>query len=105
MALDTRSEIECLTFDSPVYASGNYRGIASFPEELSEDFKALQKFLKEASAARQTLLDAMAHYKSSKKMFTELPWSEDFYPEQEKKPACNIVPVSTIAVANELMRL
>lgn len=103
IAFDTYSDINSLSFDKPVYASGNHRGLASFPEELSEDFKALQKFLKEASTARQTLLDAMAHYKSSKKMFAELPWSEDFYPEQEKKPACNIVPVSTIAAANELM--
>lgn len=101
VSFQTRSEIGTIELEKPIL--GASYTIYNADTLFADEYKAVIKLLKEASAARQTLLDAMAHYKSSKKMFSELPWSEDFYPEQEKKPACNIVPVSTIVAANELM--
>lgn len=104
IAFDTRKDITMLTFQGEtVYAPKDYKGCAQWPEELNGELKEFTNFLKEASQARQTLIDAMVHYKSTNKMFAELPWAEQFYPEQEKKTACNIVPVSTIAAANDLM--
>lgn len=103
VAFDTRSRIDSLVLDKSVIGT-DYK-FHNALELFETEFKALTTFLKEASAARQTLLDAMAHYKSCKKMFAELPWTEEFYPESEKKPACNVVPVSTITAANELMGL
>ncbi|AUR97099.1 hypothetical protein NVP1237B_40 [Vibrio phage 1.237.B._10N.261.52.C5] len=102
-AFQTRDTIERVGFDKKVYSASNYRGDAHQPEAFDAPLKELHAFLKEASQARQTLIDAMAHYKSCKKMFAELPWTETYYPEAEKKPVTNIVPVSTIAAANELM--
>lgn len=104
-AFQTRDTIGRIGFEKKVYSASNYRGDARQPEEFDAHVKDLHAFLKEASQARQTLLDAMAHYKSCKNMFAELPWAETFYPEAEKKPVTNIVPVSTIAAANELMAL
>lgn len=103
VAFDTRGRIDSLVLDKAVIGT-DYK-FHNALELFETEFKALTAFLKEASAARQTLLDAMAHYESCKKMFAELPWTEEFYPESEKKPACNVVPVSTIAAANELMGL
>lgn len=103
VAFDTYRRIDSLTMAKVVI--GTEYKFHNALELFEVEFKALTTFLKEASAARQTLLDAMAHYKSCKKMFAELPWTEEFYPESEKKPACNVVPVSTIAAANELMGL
>ncbi|AUR87790.1 hypothetical protein NVP1104O_40 [Vibrio phage 1.104.O._10N.286.49.A12] len=103
VAFDTRRRIDSLSMEKAVYGT-RYKFHNSF-ELYEKEFKALTTFLKEASQARQTLLDAMAHYKSCKKMFAELPWTETYYPEVEKKPVVNIVPVSTIAAANELMEL
>ncbi|AUR82737.1 hypothetical protein NVP1271B_39 [Vibrio phage 1.271.B._10N.286.54.B4] len=104
-AFQTRDTIKRVGFDKKVYSASNYRGNANQPEAFDAPVKELHVFLKEASQARQTLLDAMAHYKSCKKMFAELPWAETYYPEAEKKPVVNVVPVSTIAAANELMEL
>lgn len=104
-AFQTYSQIERIEFGKKIYGESNYRGYAYQTEGFEEHLKDLHAFLKEASKARQTLLDAMAHYKSCKKMFAELPWTETYYPESEKKPVANIVPVSTIAAANELMGL
>lgn len=101
VSFQTRSEIGTIELEKPIL--GASRTIYDADTLFADEYKAVIKLLKEASTARQTLLDAMAHYKSSKKMFSELLWSEDFYPEQEKKPVCNIVPISTIAAANELM--
>ena len=103
VAFDTRRRIDSLSMEKAVYGT-RYKFHNSF-ELYEKEFKALTAFLKEASQARQTLLDAMAHYKSCKKMFAELPWTETYYPEAEKKPVTNIIPVSTIAAANELMEL
>lgn len=104
-AFQVRNDFSRFDLPKEVYASRDYRGDTSLPDSCEPLLSGLTTFLKEASAARQTLLDAMAHYKSCKKMFAELPWTEEFYPESEKKPACNVVPVSTIAAANELMGL
>lgn len=103
VAFDTRRRMDCLSMDKAAYGT-RYKFHNSF-ELYETEFKALTAFLKEVSKARQTLLDAMAHYKSCKKMFAELPWAETYYPESEKKPVANIVLVSTIAAANELMGL
>lgn len=103
VAFQTRVTIGRIGFDKKVYSASNYRGDARQPEAFGVHVEELHSFLKEASQARQTLLDAMAHYKSCKKMFAELPWTETYYPEAEKKPTCNVVPVSTIAAANKLM--
>ncbi|QZI93269.1 hypothetical protein SIPHO075v1_p0046 [Vibrio phage PS65A.1] len=103
VAFDTYSSIQSITLDKQVLGCGHK--IYNASELFSDEYAALTSFLKEASKARQTLLDAMAHYKSCKKMFAELPWTETYYPESEKKPVTNIVPVSTIAAANELMGL
>jgi len=101
VAFDTRARIDALTLDKEVIGT-DYK-FHNALELFEAGFKTLTNFLKTASEARQTLIDAMVHYKSAEKMFKELPWTEEFYPEQEKKPTCNIVPVSTIAAANELM--
>lgn len=103
VAFETRREINMIKLNSQVYALSDYSGNASFPVKCENEVKSLLSFLKTASETRQILIDAMTHYKSAEKMFKELPWSEDFYPPQEKKTKCNIVPVSTIATANELM--
>ena len=103
VAFETRSSIQSITLDKEILGCGHK--IYNASELFSDEYAALTAFLKEASQARQTLLDAMAHYKSCKKMFAELPWTETYYPEAEKKPVVNIVPVSTITAANELMEL
>jgi hypothetical protein len=103
IAFDTRNEIGRVKMREAVYCNASsYHGV-NIPQSCDLEFGKFKSFLKMASDARQTLLDAMASYKSCKAMFAELPWSEEFYPAQEKKPECNIVPVSTIAAANELM--
>lgn len=101
VAFDTCRRIRSLSMDKVVY--GQDYEFRNALELFETEFKSLTSFLKEASKTRQTLLDAMAHYKSCNKMFNELPWTEAHYPESEKKPACNIVPLSTIEEANKLM--
>ena len=101
VAFDTRRRIDCITMPHTIIGSDHkfYNAANLFDAE----FKELTKFLNVASGARETLLNAMSHYKSADKMFKELPWTEEFYPESEKKPVCNIVPISTIVAANDLM--
>lgn len=69
----------------------------------NEVFKDLILLIKEIQSFEETIMQAMNGFKSASKMFAELPWTEDLYPQSEKKPTCNIVPVSTIAKANDLM--
>lgn len=102
IAFQTNHDIGEIKLTKPVYAPSHY-GRASSLEELDPSLNKLREFLKTVSEARDTLINAMTHYKSTDKMFKELPWSEEFYPEAEKKPTCNIVPVSTIAAANDIM--
>lgn len=103
VAFDTRLSIDFIELSKSVYARTSHSGNASLPDAAEPALKELISFLKECSKARDTLISAMAHYRTVKKMFAELPWTEQFYPEQEKKPTCNIVPVSTIAAANDIM--
>lgn len=103
VAFDTYRKIHVIPVSKTVYAKTDYSGNARLPEAAEPALKELISFLKECSKARDTLISAMAHYRTVKKMFAELPWTEQFYPEQEKKPTCNIVPVSTIVAANEIM--
>ena len=101
VALQTRDWISSISLDKSIY--GAQSTIYNIEDCVEVELKALHTFLKETAKARETLEDAMSHYKSVKVMFKELPWTEEFYPEAEKKPVCNIVPVSTIAAANDLM--
>ncbi|WGH28537.1 hypothetical protein 13VV501A_gene0041 [Vibrio phage 13VV501A] len=103
VAFDTYRELGDITLDKRIL--GVRHRIYNATDLFKEEYKALVALLKEASEARDTLLAAMAHYKNADKMFKELPWTEEFYPEQDKKPKCNVVPVSTIAAANEIMGL
>lgn len=103
VAFETRSKLQEITLDKPIL--GPTYTIYNAYELFESEYKALTTFLKEVSEARNTLLAAMVHYKNADKMFKELPWTEEFYPEQDKKPKCNVVPVSTIAAANEIMGL
>lgn len=103
VAFDTYREVHTLPVSKTIYAKTDYSGRSRLPDTAEPALKEFISFLKECSKARDTLISAMAHYRTVKKMFAELPWTEQFYPEQEKKPACNIVPVSTIVAANEIM--
>ena len=103
IALQTRERIHHLELD--VRILGESYHFHNALELFNSEYKSLRLFLKQASSDRDTLLEAMAHYRSAEKMFKELPWTEDFYPEEHKKPKCNIVPVSTIAAANKLMKI
>lgn len=101
VALQTRNTIEYIELGQPVY--GTEHKFYNASDLFRDEYHDLVTFLKEASKARETLVNAMTHYRSCKKMFAELPWTEEYYPEHEKTPTVNLVPVSTIAAANGLM--
>lgn len=82
------------------YYEKDYRTVLQKDNEV---FKDLILLVKEIQSFEETIMQAMGGFKSASKMFAELPWTEDLYPQSEKKPICNIVPVSTIAKANDLM--
>ncbi|WP_227719616.1 hypothetical protein [Yersinia proxima] len=65
--------------------------------------KKLMAIVKTITQFRSDLLTAMTHFKSGEKMVAALPWTDKFYPEEDKTPTCNIVPVSVIEKANSLM--
>lgn len=85
--------------DAYVYGHDHSYTLQDSPQCL-KDFRS---YCKEIETFAETIEGALACFKSAPKMFKELPWSEEFYPAEEKKPACNVVPVSTIAAANDLM--
>lgn len=70
---------------------------------VEQEYKDIRLCAKEAQKLFDVLIDSMDSFKSAAKMFAALPWAEKYYPESEKKPTCNIVPVTTINKANELM--
>lgn len=82
------------------YYGKDYRTVLQKDNEV---FKDLILLIKEIQSFEETIMQAMNSFKSANKMFAELPWTEELYPESEKKPTCNIIPVSTIAKANDLM--
>lgn len=65
--------------------------------------KEFHLYVKEIEKFAEAIESAICCFKSANKMFKELPWTEDLYPESEKAPNCNIIPVSAIALANDLM--
>ncbi|WP_145507610.1 hypothetical protein [Yersinia hibernica] len=81
------------------------KSYAFYANDLS-DKTALKKLMTTVRLIiqfRSDLLSAMAHFKSGEKMVSALPWTDKFYPEEDKTPTCNIVPVSVIEKANSLM--
>ena len=100
-ALSIRYCIDSVSIkDSYIYGSELYFIPLSMPQELTDFIK----FMKSIEEFNSTLELAIAPFKSTKKMFNELPWTEELYPSSYKAPACNIVSLSTIESANELMK-
>lgn len=101
-ALQYGSEkIEKLTLDRGIYGAG-YR---VFPGAIDDKhlYRDLLAFIKEVASFHSALMEAMQPFKSAEKMLKALPWAEKYYPEEDKTPTCNIVPISIIEKANELM--
>lgn len=88
--------------NKPFYGS-DYRHYLRSTDGFSAEYTDLKMCVKESQKLFDALIDSMESFKSAAKMFAALPWSEKYYPESEKKPTCNIVPVTTINKANELM--
>lgn len=96
-----REEIDHLQLDRRIYGGGH----RIYGHEIKNKtlYRDLVVFIKEVLAFHAALMDAMQPFKSADKMLKALPWAEEFYPDHDKTPACNIVPVSLIEKANELM--
>lgn len=101
-AMQLRSgELARFGIDHHVYG----KSYACYASDLSDKaaLKKLMATVKTITQFRSDLLSAMAHFKSGEKMVSALPWTDKFYPEEDKTPTCNIVPVSVIEKANSLM--
>lgn len=101
-AMQLRSgELARFGIDHHVYG----KSYACYASDLSDKaaLKKLMATVKTITQFRSDLLSAMAHFKSGEKMVAALPWTDKFYPEEDKTPTCNIVPVSVIEKANSLM--
>lgn len=64
--------------------------------------KKCRAFVKKVEEDLSTISAAVHTYNSAKKMFAELPWTQDFYPEEHKPVGGALVPIESIAKANEL---
>lgn len=101
-AIQTRSDkLSRFSIGHHVYG----KSYACCSSDLSDKtaLKKLMSTVKTITQFRSDLLSAMAHFKSGEKMIAALPWTDKFYPEEDKTPTCNIVPVSVIEKANSLM--
>jgi len=94
--------IEILTLSARVYGESRYGSI--YPDDTwSPHLKELRNVIDEIAHFRSTLSEALYPFRSGEKLIKALPWAEHFYPDADKTPTVNIVPVSLIEKANELM--
>lgn len=87
--------------EKPIYGEDYHFNFKS--GEDKELVKEFHLYVKEIEKFAETIESAICCFKSANKMFAELPWTEGLHPESEKAPVCNLVPVSAIALANDLM--
>lgn len=94
-------KLRIFSIDHYVYG----QSYALYARDLSDKtaLKKLMATVRTITQFKSDLLSAMAHFKSGEKMVAALPWTDKFYPEEDKTPTCNIVPVSVIEKANSLM--
>lgn len=100
VAFQTRSLIDCIYMDDLVFGEDYRFHIA---DAARVEIKSLKSFLKATAETRDILLESMSSYRTANHMMNEMPWTKEFYPESEKKPSVDIVPLATISKANMIM--
>lgn len=100
VAFQSRNVIEQVNLDEYVLGADH----KFYRDNLADaELKALKSFLKAVAEIRDILLESMASYRTANHMMNEMPWTKEFYPESEKKPSVDIVPLATISKANMIM--
>lgn len=94
-------KVKILKLQKPIYGATSRLYLHSIEDKTA--YRDLLTFVKEVNGFYAALMDAMQPFKSAEKMLKALPWAEQFYPDEDKTPVCNVVPVSLIEKANELM--
>lgn len=100
VAFQSRSLIDCIYMDDLVFGE-DYR--FHICDAAKVEIKELKSFLKSVAEIRDILIESMASYRTANHMMNEMPWTKGFYPESEKKPSVDIVPLATISKANLIM--
>lgn len=100
VAFQTRSSIDIICMDDFVFGE-DYR--LHINDAAKHELNELKLFLKSVADIRDILLESMASYRTANHMMNEMPWTKEFYPESEKKPSVDIVPLATISKANMIM--
>lgn len=100
IALYLRDDISQINLSEGCAYGTDYGYYCNEIPECLKEFKRFVFNIEEFAGIIEASLDC---FKSANKMFKELPWTEGLYPASAKVTACNIIPVSTIAIANELM--
>lgn len=96
----------CQSMPSKIWGRSDYCLNDDFIDcnEKSKTLKPINKLRKEIINAADVLLSALEHYKTAEKAFKELPWVEKYYlTEYKQQSAGQLIPVSVIAAANDLM--
>lgn len=99
VSLESREYIRNIELKRKVFVKHTL--VASLKD--GDEIKGINLFLKEVDQFAMDVETALNTYSTYKKAVNALPWIEEFHPDFDKKPVCNLVPIDTINKVNKLM--